>query len=87
MDASVTRSAIHDAMPLTDCMPENMQRILLQNAVLGLDPLRNVQITLELQSTTSGITFSRVRYNQNAKNLATYKPTNSHVEIANNRRP
>ena len=38
----------HDVMPLTDRMSENMQRILLQNAVLGLDPLRNVQITSDL---------------------------------------
>ena len=49
----------HDAMPpLTDRMSENMQRILLQNAVLGLEPQRNVQITSDLQSTTSGIALT-----------------------------
>ena len=40
----------HDLIPFTDRMSEHMQRILLQNAVIGLELLCNVQITLELQA-------------------------------------
>ena len=61
----------HANMPVADHMSDAMQRILLQNAVLGLGPLRNVQITSELQSTTSGISLTFSQYKSLLINAAT----------------
>lgn len=54
----------HDLTPVADCMPEDMQRILLQDAVLGLDALQQVQINSDLHNTTHRIalTFAQYRY-------------------------
>ena len=56
---------------MADRMSENMQRILLQNAVLGLDALRQVQINSDLQNTTHGIALTFAQYRSLLINAAT----------------
>ena len=52
----------HELTPVADRMSENMQRILLQNTVLGLDALQQVQIVSDLQNTTHVIALIFAQY-------------------------
>ena len=62
----------HDLTPVADRMSENMQRIFLQNAVLGLDALvQQVQINSYLQNTTHGIALTFAQYRSLLINAAT----------------
>jgi hypothetical protein len=53
----------HVLTPVIDRLSENTQRTLLQNAVIGLNALRQVQINSDLQQATHGtaLTFARYR--------------------------
>jgi hypothetical protein len=53
----------HELTPVPDRPSESVQRTLLQNAVLGLDMPRQVQISSELQKATTGtvITFAQCK--------------------------
>ena len=48
----------HELTPVADRMSEKLQHILLQNAILGLDALRQVQINSDLQNITHGIALT-----------------------------
>jgi hypothetical protein len=61
----------HDVTSVADRLSENTQRVLLQNAVLRLDTLRQVQITSDLQSTTGGIALTFAQYKSLLINAAT----------------
>ncbi len=53
----------HELTPVADRLSENTQRTLLQNAVIGLNALRQVQINSDLQKATHGkaLTFAQYR--------------------------
>jgi hypothetical protein len=53
----------HEVTPVADRLSENTQRTLLQNAVIGMNTLREVQINCDLQKATHGtvMTFSQYR--------------------------
>ena len=53
----------HELTPVADRLSEHTQRILLQNAVIGLNALRQVQINSDLQKATHGtiLTFAQYR--------------------------
>ena len=61
----------HELIPVTDRLPENTQRTLLQNAVVGLDVLRQVQISSDLQKATHGTALTFAQYRTLLINSAT----------------
>jgi hypothetical protein len=79
----------HELTPVADRLSENTQRTLLQNAVTGLDVLRQVQINSDLQMTTHGTALTFTQYcsllintatghdKQSNKNHSTGKPRRS----------
>ena len=48
--------------PVADRLSENTQRILLQNAVIGLNALRQVQVNSDLQKATHGAALTFAQY-------------------------
>jgi hypothetical protein len=48
----------HATVPTADHLSDNVQRTMLQNAVLGLDALRQVQVQTDLQQATSSIVLT-----------------------------
>jgi hypothetical protein len=61
----------HELTPVADCLSENTQRTLLQNAVIGLNPMRQVQINSDLQQATHGTALMFAQYRTLLINLAT----------------
>jgi hypothetical protein len=61
----------HKLTPVVDCLSENTQRTLLQNAVIGLNAMRQVQINSDLQQATHGTTLTFSQYGTLLINLAT----------------
>ena len=61
----------HELTPVADRLSENTQRTLLQNAVIGLDALRQVQINSDLQLTTHGTALTFAQYRTLLINTAT----------------
>jgi hypothetical protein len=61
----------HELIPVTDRLSENTQRTLLQNAVIGLDALRQVQINSDLQKATHGTALTFAQYRTLLINSAT----------------
>jgi hypothetical protein len=56
---------------MADCLSENTQRTLLQNAVIGLNALRQVQINSNLQQATHGTALTFAEYHTLLINSAT----------------
>jgi hypothetical protein len=52
----------HELTPVADRLSENTQRTLLQNAVIGLNALRQVQINSNLQKATHGAALTFAQY-------------------------
>jgi hypothetical protein len=61
----------HELTPVPDRLSESVQRTLLQNAVIGLDVLRQVQISSELQKATTGTVITFAQYKSLLINAAT----------------
>ena len=61
----------HDLTPVADRLSENTQRTLLQNAVIGLNVLRQVQINSDLQQATHGTVLTFAKYRTLLLNSAT----------------
>ena len=64
----------HELMiPVADRLSENTQRTLLQNAVIGLNALRQVQINSDLQLATHGTASTFAQYRTLLINSCAYK--------------
>jgi hypothetical protein len=61
----------HELTPVADRLSENTQRTLLQNAVIGLNALRQVQINSDLQQAIHGTALTFAQYRTLLINLAT----------------
>jgi hypothetical protein len=61
----------HELIPVADCLSENTQHTLLQNAVIGLNALRQVQINSDLQLATHGTALTFAQYRTPLINSAT----------------
>jgi hypothetical protein len=61
----------HELIPVPDRLSENTQRTLLQNAVIGLNALRQVQINSDLQLAMHGTALTFAQYRTLLINSAT----------------
>jgi hypothetical protein len=61
----------HELTSVADRLSENTQRTLLQNAVIGLNALRQVQINSDLQQATRGTVLTFAQYRSLLLNAAT----------------
>jgi hypothetical protein len=76
----------HETVLPTDHLSDNVQRTMLQNAVLGLDALRQVQVQTDLQqATTSGIVLTFTQYRSLLVNAATGHDSKGEKNTSNGR--
>jgi hypothetical protein len=61
----------YELTPVADRLSENTQQTLLQNAVIGLNALRQVQINSDLQKATHGTVLTFAQYHSLLINAAT----------------